>query len=137
MPTFIEDYINGIKGCLVEIKEEDINGAADIILDACRKRHRVFIMGNGGSAATASHFACDLTKGTVIKEGAHLPVISLCDNVPLMTAISNDINYASIFKEQLMSLISTGDVVIGISASGNSPNVLDTHFILAILQRGR
>ncbi len=125
MASFIEDYICGIKECLDEIRSADINEVAGIVLDACQKRHRIFIMGNGGSAATASHFACDLAKGTVIKGGAHLPVISLTDNVPIMTAISNDMSYASVFKEQLMSLLSEGDVVIGISASGNSPNVLE------------
>lgn len=125
MDTFVQAYLDGIQKCFAEISEAEINDVADIILNACRRGNRVFVMGNGGSAATASHFACDLAKGTVIKEGAHLPAVSLTDNIPVLTAISNDINYASVFKEQLMSLLNEGDVVIGISASGNSPNIIE------------
>src|SRR5207245_4578669 len=78
----------------------------------------------GGSAATASHFACDLAKGT---QAAGLPafrVVSLSDNVPLMTAWANDTNYCRIFAEQLATLVRPADIVIAISASGNSSNIL-------------
>lgn len=124
MMTEIEDYLLGIKSCLDEINRYKVIEIAEVIFNASVKGKRIFILGNGGSAATASHFACDLAKGTIINGGAHLPAISLTDNVPLMTAISNDIDYTSIFKEQLVSLLSEGDVVIGISASGNSANVI-------------
>ncbi len=87
--------------------------------------HRIFIMGNGGSAATASHFALDLAKNTITPGAPRLKAISLTDHVPLITAWSNDTAYEHIFEEQLANLIEAGDVVIGISASGNSPNVIN------------
>jgi len=98
--------------------------AAELLLDCYRRGGTVFILGNGGSAATASHFACDLAKGT---QAAGLPafrVVSLSDNVPLMTAWANDTNFDRIFAEQLATLIRPADIVIAISASGNSPNIL-------------
>jgi D-sedoheptulose 7-phosphate isomerase len=81
-------------------------------------------MGNGGSASTASHFACDLGKGTIIEGKPRFRVISLNDNISLITALSNDCGYEEVFREQLMNLVNTGDIVIGITGSGNSPNVL-------------
>jgi D-sedoheptulose 7-phosphate isomerase len=82
-------------------------------------------MGNGGSAATASHFALDLAKNTILPQAPRLKAISLTDHVPLITAWSNDTAYDHIFAEQLANLIEPGDVVIGISASGNSLNVIN------------
>src|SRR5205807_9494783 len=87
--------------------------------------HRIFIMGNGGSAATASHFALDLAKNTIMPGAPRLKAISLTDHVPLITAWSNDTAYEHIFAEQLANMIEPGDVAIGISASGNSPNVIN------------
>ena len=87
--------------------------------------HRIFIMGNGGSAATASHFALDLAKNTIMPGAPRLKAISLTDHVPLITAWSNDTAYEHIFEEQLANMIEPGDVVIGISASGNSLNVIN------------
>ncbi len=86
-------------------------------------------MGNGGSASLASHFACDLSKGTL--QNVHddnekrFRVISLTDNIALMTAYSNDLGYEHVFSQQLKNLVNEGDVVIGISASGNSKNVIN------------
>jgi len=123
--NFVGDYINGVKKCLDEIKEGEVQAIVDVIINVYEKNRCVFIVGNGGSASTASHFACDLGKGTVIEGKNRLKAMSLTDNVALMTAISNDISYASVFKEQLINLLSEGDVVICISASGNSPNVIE------------
>ena len=92
---------------------------------AYRNGHRIFIMGNGGSAATASHFALDLAKNTIMPGAPRLKAISLTDHVPLITAWSNDTAYEHIFSEQLTNMIEPGDVAIGISASGNSPNVIN------------
>lgn len=121
----IVDYLNGVKECLDSIREEEVRSIAEIIFDAYTKGKSVFILGNGGSASTASHFACDLSKGTAIEGKPHLKAISLTDNVALMTAISNDIDYPSVFREQLVTFLSKGDVAICISASGDSPNVLE------------
>src|SRR5579864_7164963 len=92
---------------------------------AYRNGHRIFIMGNGGSAATASHLALDLAKNTIMPGVPRLKAISLTDHVPLITAWSNDTAYEHIFAEQLANIIEPGDVAIGISASGNSPNVIN------------
>ncbi|HID24182.1 MAG TPA: SIS domain-containing protein [Planctomycetaceae bacterium] len=81
-------------------------------------------MGNGGSAATASHMANDFNKLTIVPGQPRFKAIALTDNVPLMTAWGNDTAYENIFVEQLLNFLEPGDVVIGISTSGNSPNVL-------------
>jgi D-sedoheptulose 7-phosphate isomerase len=96
-----------------------------LLEDAYRNGHRIFIMGNGGSAATSSHFALDLAKNTIMPGAPRLKVISLTDHVPLITAWSNDTAYEHVFSEQLANLIEPGDVAIGISTSGNSPNVIN------------
>lgn len=122
--SLIQNYINRLNGCLRELSRQDIEEIASIIFDAYKRGKRIFIMGNGGSATTASHFARDLTIGAAVQGKPRLKVISLTDNVALITALANDIDYGSIFYEQLLDQLSEGDVVIGISASGNSPNVL-------------
>src|SRR2546423_6263084 len=96
-----------------------------LLEEAYHNGRRIFTMGNGGSAATASHFALDLTKNTIMPGAPRLKAISLTDHVPLITAWSNDIAYEHIFAEQLANLIESGDVVIGISTSGNSANVIN------------
>jgi D-sedoheptulose 7-phosphate isomerase len=99
--------------------------AAAMALLSCQARGRVvFVAGNGGSAATASHFACDLAKGTRRDGPPTFHVMALTDNVPLLTAWANDSGYERIFAEQLASLARPGDVLVAISASGNSPNVV-------------
>jgi D-sedoheptulose 7-phosphate isomerase len=85
---------------------------------------RVFVFGNGGSAAMASHFACDLGKGTIQPDRPRFKVIALNDNLPMLTAYANDLGYDSVFAEPLISLAERGDLAIGFSGSGNSPNVL-------------
>ncbi len=120
----IKDYIKGLYQCLEELSEQNIWGIADVIFNAYKDSKQVFIMGNGGSAATASHFARDLAVGTAIGGKPRLRATSLTDNVAFITAIANDIDYSSIFEQQLIGQLNEGDVVIGISASGNSANVL-------------
>ncbi len=125
MSEIIQKHFDGLRQCLNELSPQDIEQIADIIYDAYKKGKQIFIMGNGGSASTASHFACDLSKGTAIEGKPRLRVISLTDNMAMVTAVANDIDYSLIFTEQLASLLNEGDVVIGISASGSSPNVLE------------
>lgn len=96
-----------------------------LLEQAYRNGHRIFIMGNGGSAATASHFALDLSKNTITPGAPRLRAVSLTDHVPLITAWSNDTAYEHVFAEQLANMIDVGDVAIGISASGNSQNVIN------------
>jgi D-sedoheptulose 7-phosphate isomerase len=98
--------------------------AAETLLECHQRGGTIFLIGNGGSAATASHFVCDLAKG--VRAGQQLPfrAISLTDNMSLVTAWGNDTSYERVFAEQLAPLVRSGDIVILISASGNSPNVL-------------
>src|SRR5437879_11938118 len=96
-----------------------------LLEEAYGSGHRIFIMGNGGSAATASHFALDLAKNTIMPGAPRLKAISLTDHVPLITAWSNDTAYEHIFSEQLANMIDPGEVAMGISASGSSQNVIN------------
>jgi D-sedoheptulose 7-phosphate isomerase len=118
------DHIAEVRAVLDEIPTEAIERVVHIILDAYRHKQHVYIVGNGGSASTATHFACDLSKATIVEGHARLRVTSLTDNVALLTAWANDTSYTNVFAEQLDNLLNSGDVVVAISASGNSPNVL-------------
>jgi D-sedoheptulose 7-phosphate isomerase len=84
----------------------------------------IFVCGNGGSAATASHFACDMVKGASYQRESRFRILSLNDSLPTITAYSNDVDYGCVFAEQLRNFAQPGDVLIAISGSGNSPNVL-------------
>lgn len=96
-----------------------------MILDAYQRRAQIFVMGNGGSGATASHLACDVNKGCCFDLTHKFKMICLNDNIPTMLALANDVSYAAVFEEQLKNFLNPGDLVIGISGSGNSENVLN------------
>ncbi|MBZ0288696.1 MAG: SIS domain-containing protein [Anaerolineae bacterium] len=102
-----------------------VERVVEALMDANRGGQTVYICGNGGSAATATHFGCDLAKRPIVPGQPRFRVVALTDNNALMTAISNDIGYDEVFAEQLIPLVRPGDVVIGISGSGNSRNVLN------------
>jgi D-sedoheptulose 7-phosphate isomerase len=121
----IQQYINDIKRTLDKLPYFAIEETIALLHEARLHGRQVFIMGNGGSAATASHFACDLGKGTLMPGRPRFRVIALTDNVPLFSALANDFGYDRVFVEQLASLVQPGDVVIGISGSGNSANVVN------------
>jgi D-sedoheptulose 7-phosphate isomerase len=121
----LEDHIEDVRTALARIPTRAVERVVEIILDAYGRNRHVYIVGNGGSAATATHFACDLSKATIVEGRARLRVTSLTDNVALLTAWANDTSYENVFAEQLCNLLNAGDVVIAISASGNSPNVLN------------
>ena len=121
----INKYFSELEHMLQAISLPHLETVLSLLEEAYRNGHRIFIMGNGGSAATASHFALDLAKNTIMPGAPRLKAISLTDHVPLITAWSNDIAYEHIFSEQLANMIEPGDVAIGISASGNSPNVIN------------
>ncbi len=122
--SIIKDYIKNLKTSLDKLDMDSIERIVDVLWIAYQNNKQVFIMGNGGSASTASHFACDLGKGTVVDGKKRLRVISLNDNMAMVTALSNDLNYDEVFREQLVNLVNSDDVVIAITASGNSPNIL-------------
>jgi D-sedoheptulose 7-phosphate isomerase len=104
---------------------ETIDRVSDLLLAAYEHGRMIYVFGNGGSAALASHFACDLGKGTINGSKKRFRVLALTDNVPLMTAWANDSRYEDIFAEQLANFIREDDVAFAISGSGNSPNVLN------------
>ena len=124
MKTFIDRYFNNLISVLDRISQESIEEFFNILLIAYRQEKQIFIMGNGGSASTSSHFACDINKGVSQKLEKKFKVICLNDNVPIVMAYANDISYDVIFKEQLSNFLNKNDIVIGISGSGNSINVL-------------
>jgi D-sedoheptulose 7-phosphate isomerase len=121
-----QEYFEMYQRMLANLPHGAIEQAIHEFLRAYDDGKHVFIFGNGGSAALASHFACDLGKGTVIGENGHkrFRVMALTDNVPLVTAWANDSSYERIFAEQLQNFVAPGDVAFAISGSGNSPNVL-------------
>ncbi len=121
----INRYFSELERMLQAISLPHLEPVLHVLEEAYGSGHRIFIMGNGGSAATASHFALDLAKNTIMPGAPRLKAISLTDHVPLITAWSNDTAYEHIFSEQLANMIEPGDVAIGISASGNSPNVIN------------
>jgi D-sedoheptulose 7-phosphate isomerase len=121
----IDKYFNELGQMLRSISQPDLWNVLCILEEAYHQGRRIFIMGNGGSAATASHFALDLAKNTIMPGAPRVKAISLTDHVPLITAWSNDTHYEHIFAEQLANMIEPGDLVVGISASGNSPNVIN------------
>jgi D-sedoheptulose 7-phosphate isomerase len=121
----IKLYLDEVTDLLDRVSHFPIQDVIAILAHARFNNKQVIIMGNGGSAATASHFACDLGKGTLMPNLPRFRVIALTDNMSLFSALANDVGYEHVFSEQLQSLLQPGDVVIGISGSGNSPNVLN------------
>ena len=120
---YSKSYIDYLTSVLNSIALSDIEKFIEVLLEARERGSSIFFIGNGGSAATASHFANDIAIGTRTSEKP-FRAISLCDNQAVITAIANDDGYEEIFSQQLQVLLKKQDVVIGISASGNSPNLL-------------
>lgn len=124
MKDHISNYLGRLEEALATISPALVDELAGRLYRAYKDGKQVFVMGNGGSASTASHMAADLAKNTIGANMRRFRIMSLNDNVPLMTALSNDLGYHRVFTEQLMNLIRPGDVLVVISGSGNSPNVL-------------
>ena len=121
---FIRDYLDELDATLRALPHEQIAGIIDAIRDVRDRDAQVFVVGNGGSAATASHFAVDLGKGASLNAERRFRVLSLTDNVPWITALGNDLSYEDVFVEQLKNYARPGDLLLAISGSGNSENVL-------------
>ena len=119
-----KDYFASLQGVLAQVDLALIDRMTDAIWKVYEQGGTLYIFGNGGSAALASHLACDYGKGTVAPNRKRFRAISIGDNVPLMTALANDLSYEDIFSEQLADLAQKGDAVLAISGSGNSPNVV-------------
>jgi len=117
-------YLDELALVLKGFNLEQFEKIVSLILEAYEKDQKIFVMGNGGSGSTASHFACDINKGCCMDLEKKFKMICLNDNIPTMLALANDVSYDVVFEEQLKNFFSPGDLVIGISGSGNSENVL-------------
>lgn len=118
------DYCHGLKAALDAVSADAVEDFVQLLERACREDRQVFLMGNGGSGSTASHAACDLNKGVSFGREKRFRAICLNDNLPTLMAYANDLSYEDVFVEPLKNFLRPGDVVIGISGSGNSANVL-------------
>lgn len=123
-------YLIELQAVVQNLPLDAAKRAADILYRAYQTDHTVFTFGNGGSAALASHLAADLGKSThfpgpaSVQQAKRMKILSLADNVPMLTAWGNDTSYENIFAGQMENFIQAGDVAFGISGSGNSPNIL-------------
>src|SRR5882672_2711184 len=122
MKQWIADYITAQKVANQSIPVDAVEQLIHILREALREDRQIFVFGNGGSAANSSHFATDLGKGSSDKLGKRFRVLSLNDNVSWMTALANDYSYEEVFVGQLQNYGKPGDIALGISVSGNSPN---------------
>ena len=124
MTTFSVEYIEQLKDVLDSFPHEQFERLTEAMMDAYREDRRIFVMGNGGSASTASHWVCDVNKGCCLHLDKKFKMICLNDSIATMLAYANDLSYEDVFAEQLKNFFKPGDMVIGISGSGNSGNVL-------------
>ena len=122
--TFPERYKSDIHKAIDTIDLEKVGQAIEVLSQAREENRHIFVCGNGGSASTASHFVCDMVKGASFNRSRRFRMMALNDSLATLTAYSNDVHYECVFVEQLKNFAQAGDVVLAISGSGNSPNVL-------------
>jgi D-sedoheptulose 7-phosphate isomerase len=125
--NLIQDYLNSQIKAITDLKEKMniIEKILDIILEARNNEKQIYVLGNGGSASTSTHFVSDLLKTSITEDEKRFKAMSLSDNIPVILAWSNDMSYDAIFVEQLKNFLQEEDVVIAISGSGNSQNVVN------------
>jgi D-sedoheptulose 7-phosphate isomerase len=122
--NFPQRYKTQVLEAIETIELEKVGQAIELFVEARAAGRRIFVCGNGGSAATASHFACDVVKGASYGRPSRFRIMALTDQVPTLTAYANDLSYDAVFVEQLKNFAEPGDLFMAISGSGNSPNVL-------------
>lgn len=122
--SFADAYYERLATATASIDRDKLAAAADILEDTYRRKHTLFVCGNGGSAATAGTFVCDHTKLVQTDTDLTARVVSLVENISMVTAISNDFSYDDVFVYQLQTLAGAGDALLTISASGDSENVV-------------
>ena len=121
---FVKDYLTRLKQILDSVDEDVVSDIVNTLEETIEKKSRIYILGNGGSAATASHMVNDLGAGLRRRDIINFDVTSLGDNSPVVTAIANDIGYENIFYMQMKGHINANDVIVAISCSGDSPNII-------------
>jgi len=117
---FIEEYLREVESISKRVSKEDIDSVICLLYDAWKENKNIFLAGNGGSASTATHFASDLAKFTSVEGKPRIKALALTDNVPWITAITNDLGWGNVYIEQLRNLMNEGDVFIAISVHGGS-----------------
>jgi D-sedoheptulose 7-phosphate isomerase len=122
--NFPESYKTDLLKAVEAIDLDKVNQAIEWFKQARQDGKHIFVCGNGGSASTASHFACDIVKGASFNRQSRFRIMALTDQLPTLTAYANDVSYDAVFVEQLKNFAQRGDLFMGISGSGNSPNVL-------------
>jgi D-sedoheptulose 7-phosphate isomerase len=122
--SYTEHYKSELLKALETIDLARVEQAIEWFQEARAAGRQIFVCGNGGSAATASHFVTDLLKGASYNRPARFRILALTDSLPTLSAYANDLSYECVFVEQLKNFAQPGDLVMGISGSGNSPNVL-------------
>ncbi len=122
--AFSSSYRTHLQQTIDSIDCEQVGRAIEWLREAREAGRSIFVCGNGGSASTASHFCCDMVKGASFNRSPRFRIMALTDSLPTLTAYSNDVGYDCVFVEQLKNFARPGDVVMAISGSGNSPNVL-------------
>ena len=125
MKKQIQSYLNQLVKTINNLNLEEIEKCAQLLINAYENENNIFICGNGGSASTASHFACDINKGVSYGLDKRFKIIPLTDNLATITAYSNDVSYDVVFTEQLKNFYNKGDLLTAISGSGNSKNIID------------
>ena len=122
--NFPEQYKAELFKAIETVDLERVGRAIEMLSRARDEGRQIFVCGNGGSASNASHFVCDMVKGASFNRPSRFRIMALTDSLPTITAYSNDVSYESIFVEQMKNFAEPGDVLVAISSSGNSPNVL-------------
>jgi D-sedoheptulose 7-phosphate isomerase len=122
--SFPSRYKADLLQAIQSIDLDRVERATELLAKARDEGRRIFVCGNGGSASTASHFATDMVKGASFGRDKRFRIMALTDSLPTITAYSNDVSYECVFVEQLRNFAEPGDVLIAVSGSGNSPNVL-------------
>src|SRR4051794_39023580 len=120
----VETYLQQLHTAVEGLPRDRLTTLGEMLYRAYRNEKQVFTLGNGGSASTASHMAADIAKNTIAPNMLRFRVMSLNDNTSMLTALANDLGYENVFSEQLQNLIRPGDLLIAVSGSGNSKNVL-------------
>jgi len=122
--SFVQEYKSNLIDTIDTIDLAKVDRIIESFKRARAEGRHIFTCGNGGSASSASHFVCDIVKGASYKRDMKFKIMSLCDNMATLLAYANDVTYDCVFVEQLKNFVSKGDVVLAISGSGNSPNVV-------------